>query len=69
MKFTIRNGKLNIFQKDKKYITFNWCDSLFIKNKQVEKSSKSQNKKVSNKTFSQILDDFHSKKILGLVDH
>lgn len=69
MKFTIINGKLNIFKKNKKYITFNWRNSLFRKNKQVEKSPKSQNKKISTITFIQIFDDFHSNKILGLLVH
>ena len=38
-KFTIREGKLTIFQKDKKYKTDNWYGRFFIESKQVEKSS------------------------------
>ena len=48
-KFTIREGKLTIFQKDKKYKTDNWYGRFFIESKQVEKSSKSKNKKFHKK--------------------
>ena len=68
-KFTIREGKLTIFQKDKKYLTDNWYGRFFIEGKQVEKSSKSKNKKESIKILGQIYDDYCSKKRLGLVVH
>ena len=68
-KFTIREGKLTIFQKDKKYNTDNWYGRFFIESKQVEKSSKSKNKKDSVKILGQIFDDYFSKKRLGLVVH
>jgi len=67
--FTIREGKLTIFQKDKKYKTDNWYGRFFIESKQVEKSSKSKNKKESIKVLGQIYDDYFSKKRLGLVVH
>ena len=63
-KFTIREGKLTIFQKDKKYKTDNWYGRFFIESKQVEKSSKSKNKKESIKILGQIYDDYFSKKRL-----
>jgi len=68
-KFTIREGKLTIFQKDEKYKTDNWYGRFFIESKQVEKSSKSKNKKESIKVLGQIYDDYFSKKRLGLVVH
>ena len=68
-KFTIREGKLTIFQKDKKYKTDSWYGRFFIESKQVEKSSKSKNKKESIKILGQIYDDYFSKKRLGLVVH
>ena len=68
-KFTIREGKLTIFQKDEKYKTDNWYGRFFIESKQVEKSSKSKNKKESIKILGQIYDDYFSKKRLGLVVH
>ena len=75
-KFTIREGKLTIFQKDKKYKTDNWygrffieSKQIFIESKQVEKSSKSKNKKESIKILGQIYDDYFLKKRLGLVVH
>lgn len=68
-KFTIRDGKLTIFQKDKKYKTDNWYGRFFIESKQVEKSSKSKNKKESIKILGQIYDDYFSKQRLGLVVH
>ena len=68
-KFRIREGKLTIFQKDKKYKTDNWYGRFFIESKQVEKSSKSKNKKESIKILGQIYDDYFSKKRLGLVVH
>ena len=65
-KFTIREGKLTIFQKDKKYNTDNWYGRFFIESKQVEKSSKSKNKKDSVKILGQIFDDYFSKKRLKI---
>ena len=36
-KFTTNNGKLTIFQKDKKYKTNSWYCRFFISSQQVEK--------------------------------
>jgi len=68
-KFTTNNGKLTIFQKDKKYKTDSWYCRFFISSKQVEKSSGTTNKKESIKILNQIYNDFLYKKRLGLIVH
>ena len=48
-----KEGRLQIFKKLKKYNTENYYGRFFIEGKQVEKSSKSSNKKVAIKELEQ----------------
>ncbi len=64
-----KEGRLQIFKKLKKYNTENYYGRFFIEGKQVEKSSKSSNKKVAIKELEQIYSDYQSLKRLGQIVH
>ena len=61
--FKIKDDKLVIFKKDKKYKTDNWYCRFSIDGHQYELSSKTSNKKNAIKILGDLFDEYKDKKI------